>query len=173
MATAFCPRCGRHIDGAFAFCPTCGGPLPPPQATQAPSSPPAAESAPFRPSVEQWGVPGGRAPSRLVSHAPKWAGVGTAIGLSILIAGTIMIGFGFSWIGFADQQYYSSCGAGVPSPSVYGCTHLAQADQNATWEGQLIIGIGAFVVGGGFAVYFTYLPRRVESALANVEWELY
>jgi hypothetical protein len=90
--------------------------------------------------------------------------------LALLVMGTMMIGFGFTWIGISEQQYISNCTGGTTSQS---CTQSAHAELNSTWQGQVIIGIGAFVLGGGAAVYFTYLPRRVESALGNVEWDLY
>ena len=111
-------------------------------------------------------------PTRLVSRGKKGASVGTTIGLGLIIIGLALIGIGYTWGALEQQAYYASCGSSVANPSIDNCTHLASAEQNATWMVNLMVGIGVFITGGGFVLYFTYLPRRVEAALSDVEWEL-
>lgn len=111
-------------------------------------------------------------PTRLVSRGKKGASIGTTVGLGLIIIGLALIGIGYTWAALEEQTYYASCGSSVTNPNIDSCTHLASAEQNATWAANLMLGIGVFITGGGFVLYFTYLPRRVEAALSDVEWEL-
>ena len=169
MSARFCPRCGHPTDPNGAFCVTCGAPLP--RASPPPQVAPSPAPQSFPGYTMGWTPPPG-GPTRLVSRGKKGASIGTTVGLGLIIIGLALIGIGYVWVAIDEQSYYAACGSSVTNPNVDNCSHLASAEQNATWEADLMLGTGVFITGGGFVLYFTYLPRRVESALSDVEWEL-
>lgn len=111
-------------------------------------------------------------PTRLVSRGRKGASMGTTAGLGLIVIGLALIGIGYTWGAITEQQLYSGCGPSASNPNPVTCAHLLSNQQNASWQADLLIGTGVFIAGAGFILYFTYLPRRVESAMADVEWEL-
>ena len=143
--------------------------MPTAQVPSPPGAPPRQQSFP---GYSQGWVAPPSGPTRLVSRGRKGASAGTTIGLGLIIIGLAFIGIGYTWSAVSQEQLYSSCGQFIPSPNPVTCSHLLSNEQNATWEGDLLLGVGVFIAGAGFVLYFTYLPRRVESALSDVEWEL-